>query len=77
MNKIYELNQDSVNTLLEIKSIKQNGDMLEGLYKTRDEYEVENGIAYIHVFGMLMRNASDFEKEMSPTPSTKLLSIIC
>ena len=68
MNKIYEITEEGFNTLLEMKTIKQNGsDMLEGLYKTRDEYEVENGIAYIHIFGMLMRNASDFEKEMSIT----------
>ena len=41
MNRIFELNQDSVNTLLEMKAIKENGNMLEGLYKTREEYEVE------------------------------------
>lgn len=62
---IYEISLQGFNDLMEkeqaIKSY-QDCDVLKMMFTQREDYRVEDGIAYIDVFGPLKRNATEFEE---------------
>lgn len=63
--KIFEISLEGFNDILiKEEAIKtcQDCDMLEMMFNKREDYKVEDRIAYIHVFGPLKRDCTDFEE---------------
>jgi len=74
MIKIYEINESAYIKLCESKALNKNMQQveMEDFFKQREEYHVENGIAYIDIFGPLVNDASEFEKETGITDYSDL-----
>ena len=60
----YQITEEGLNELIEKHSNIQecSPDALAMMYKAREAYYVENGVAYIAVYGPLVRNASEYMK---------------
>ena len=67
MSNIFEITDEGLQSLYSMMELPKEDLNLEALFKQRDSYKVEDGIAYVHIFGPLIRNASDFQKLQSLT----------
>lgn len=75
---IYEITPDGYNTILESKQlIKQDVDNVSDYFVQRKPFEITddgvNRVAHIHVFGPLLRNASEFEKQTGITTYSQII----
>lgn len=70
--KIYEITTNGLEEMIHRQSLKQDGMDMEDMFKTREEYKVENGVAYIDVFGPLARNTSECDRMMGVTDYDQL-----
>jgi signal peptide peptidase SppA len=64
---LYEICEQGLTDLLELQDIPYTNMDITSLFKQRESYYVEDNIAYIHIFGPLVRNASVYDKMTSIT----------
>jgi signal peptide peptidase SppA len=65
--KLYEINEQGLETLMDMEQFPKSEMDITSFFKQREAYTVQDGVAYIHVFGPLIRNASEFQKRQSLT----------
>lgn len=70
--KLYEISDQGLQDLLAMEMAIDTVDF-KSMYKQREPYRVEGSLAYIHVFGPLIRNASPIQKQMSLTDYQDIL----
>lgn len=71
-NTIYEITTEGFESLVEKReSLKQNID-LESMFVQRTPYKVEGNIAFIDIFGPLVRKASDLESKTGITSYSQI-----
>lgn len=73
--KIYEIVEDALmEHLTELDRIKEiDHDSISSYYPQRTEYKVEDGIAYIHIHGVLKHNPAEIETLMGVTAYKDIL----